>query len=168
MAELIPIDEMIVQNVIAVIGAVRAGSTYASTLKAKAPAQSSEGDVITHGLAIVTHDGVVRGSGLVAGHDVNVLHLGVTVYAVLSETYPDGTVRKRLSQFAADVKKALLVDRDRGGYAINTRFAMTANASRQAPDDPQPDEFNELESPPSVTVHVSIDYWTRWDDPYTN
>lgn len=159
MAELIPIEELIVQNVVTTLNAVTTGATYANTLTAKAPEQVSEADSPANGLVIVGSLGCEESPLPVTGKQRYILNLDLVAYAVVSESQVQGTVRKRLAQLATDIKKALLVDRYRGVYGHNTRFVGRGNGTDT--------EYDELASPPFVTVHVAIDFQTAYGNPYS-
>jgi hypothetical protein len=154
MAELLPIDELIVQNVIAVLDAVAPSATTQNTLDASAPSAASIGDIATDCQVLVAHASKKETGGIVTGKQDWELTLKIVGQVIVSESAAAGTARKRLTQLAADIRNALMADRYRGTHAWNTRFGAV--------------EYDETGKPPFVGLTVMVDYRTSSTNDYTH
>lgn len=86
-------------------------------------------------------------------HDEYVMEVGILVTAIESET-SGVSLPQRLYAYAADVRKALVADIHRGGFAVNTEFEAR-------------DELNTETKPAGVMVKARVRFRTAYGDPYS-
>lgn len=146
----LPIDEQIIDNIVETISTVRPENGFLTTLKCVREIQPGH----------VTEDGLVVVIGTLYESIDNAAHMhaewhmkvGLECYAI-EPTESEIMIERRLRRIAADVKRALLQDLQRGGVAINTTFT-------------DPDVIEVHGTPPSIGVTVRVHYRTLWNDPY--
>lgn len=141
-----PIAELVVQDVIASLEQVPTLIVEREKQGGNAPARN--------GLCVVyAGDPVPEFEKAPCGHDEYVLPVEMLVVAIESEL-SGVSVSQRLYGHAADIRRQLMQDRHRGGFAVNTEFRTD-------------DRLNTAESPASVVVKAWIRFRTKFADPYS-
>lgn len=147
------IGELCQQNLVEVLSSISTYNSYLSDLTVEVVKQGGN-PPLRDGLALVGFGTPKPQDGAPVQFEEFLMPVGVCIYIIQSEKTSDPAIlRQRLTAAAGDVRRALLLDRHRGGNAVNTEF-------------PDPDELHETNSPPMVIVWPNIRYRHLMNDPY--
>lgn len=145
-----PIDERIIQNVVETLEQMSQASGFAAdyTVTRDKP----NGVTPRDGLICVVGRDPVPTDVQPVGLDQYELPVMCVVFAVRTDAN-ETTIKTWLRRYAADIRRKLGQDLHRGGLAANTRFMTKDTIMAGA-------------GPAAAIVTASVQYRTRWDNPY--
>ena len=154
-----PIVELIARNLEAAVNAVIEGNVvegnaYNQTLKAQRPKHVDFESAAWADLTVLISQ-IPRAAGESECMRVTRTQNFLLCAIVMDSLTASVTIDTRQNQVSADIEKALLVDRYRGGYALDTKVG-----------DAVPFDDDDL-AITGIAISVAVDYKTLEKDPYT-
>jgi hypothetical protein len=124
-----PVNELIAQNILTTIQGVTTGNGYNYTLSAQRHTRA--GDKVAHLNAVIIQEDpkeVPDPKVYNTKEWLLTFHVGVFVIPEEQDTTP---IDQYVNLIAADVHKALMVDRYRGGYALDTQIRPSYKSAEE-------------------------------------
>lgn len=147
-----PIEEKIIQNVIATLQGINGAPAYNFTMGKVVDYEAWDDDFTAYPACMVLPQATDEEDRQFSDRQNIDLHF--MVVAVL-QTWKDG--RKQASRLSADIKKALLADINRGGYARHTHVTRTTRFIHDGQQGPRA----------GIVLHCTVEFRTVRFDPYT-
>lgn len=152
-----PIKELIAVNILADINAITTGNGYNQTLVGLRSRRNDFTDIAPEDLKVLVYQAdEENGDDLMEATVVSeMVQPFVLLALVIDSDDATDSIDTRINRVDCDIKKKLMVDASRGGYAIDTKILP----SKKIP-------ANSLGFT-GVMVNIAVTYRTTKDDPYT-
>lgn len=148
-----PIVEYISENILTAINAITTGNGFNQTLVAQRPKRMLFLDEAWDDLTVIVEQAnesvttiIMNAREVTQSYEISAI--------VISSDDASATIDTRLNQVDADIKKKLMADNTRGGYAIDTEIQAS-------------EKFTYNESFSGIIINVDVKYRIKIDDPYT-